>query len=112
MPKPKTARFNKKLKEIKERKEEKKQPTCQAYTKTGDKCSRLATFNLDLTQGTLLFNKKIIPPINCCFMCTQHAGMWASYGFAKLTMALYDNQLSWDEYITIHPEYIDTLHQN
>lgn len=82
---------------------------CQAITQSGLQCTRKAVFNLDLTKGKKVFGYEVIPPMNCCFLCSQHAAVWAAYGITKLGMTLNESRFSWEEYIALHPEYVENL---
>ena len=81
---------------------------CQGYTLQGNKCTRNATVNVDLTK-----EKKILgyntPAINCCFFCTQHAALIAGSGAMKLAEWLMTMNLDGDQYLALYPDYFKTL---
>lgn len=80
---------------------------CQASTLTGKRCSRNAKIQLDLRKGKKILGYEVVPKTNCCFYCLQHAAVITGYQMYKLGWLLAESKLDWDEYIVIHPEYLD-----
>jgi len=62
---------------------------CQSTTNDGSICTREAVYKLDLTKGKKLFGVTIVPKINCCFFCTQHAKQLAVTGIIKATDSIF-----------------------
>jgi hypothetical protein len=44
---------------------------CQAINANNERCSRSATFQIDLSKSRKVFGIPI-PQVKCCFYCTQH----------------------------------------
>lgn len=78
---------------------------CQAIKEDKKQCTREAKIKLDLTEGKSLFGYKIVPAMKCCFFCTQHAAIYAGYAAHQIGMNLATSKMSWDEYISINPDY-------
>ncbi len=85
---------------------EKCEQLCQAMTQYGTQCSRKARINLDLRKGKKILGYQVIPKINCCFFCLQHAAMFTGYAVHEIGMLLATKDMSWDEYLTINPDYL------
>lgn len=83
---------------------------CQAITHNGTKCSRKATINIDLKKNRVIFGMNI-PKVNCCFFCKQHASILLGFALTNLSNILAESQLSWHDYLTLKPEYLDTVHK-
>jgi hypothetical protein len=81
---------------------------CQAVTAWGYRCTRQAKIQIDLTKDRSILGYKL-PKVNCCFFCIQHAAIYTGLMSAKLSKIVAEAQLSWDDYLTLYPEYIDEL---
>ena len=79
---------------------------CQGYTLQGNKCTRNATVNVDLTKEKKILGYDI-PSINCCFFCSQHAALVTGSGAMKLAEWLMTINLDWDQYIALRPDYLE-----
>jgi len=80
---------------------------CQAVTKNGTQCVRRARIKLDLTKGKKIYGYKIIPKTGCCFYCIQHTAIITGFAMYKIGWLLAEKNIEWDEYITLHPDYLD-----
>jgi len=80
---------------------------CQASTLSGHPCSRNAVIKLDLTKGKKIFGYTVIPKRNCCFFCLQHTAVLTGVALYEIGWFLAEKDLEWDEYITLHPEYLE-----
>lgn len=80
---------------------------CQAITQSGKQCIRRAKIQLDLTKGKKFYGIEVVPKTGCCFFCIQHAAINTGYAMYKIGWLLAESNLGWDEYITLHPEYLD-----
>jgi len=68
-------------------------PCCQAYTKSGNKCSRPA-----MTQKFYIESQK------CCLVCWQHALNLGVYFLLWVADQALQSSLSWEEYCFMYPE--------
>jgi hypothetical protein len=80
---------------------------CQAVTHHGTQCTRRARIKYDLTKGQTIKGIQIVPKTNCCFFCLQHFAIMSGYALYKIGWLLAESHLDWDEYISIHPEYLE-----
>lgn len=79
---------------------------CQAMTQNGKQCTRRARIKLDLTKGKKVYGYEIVPKTGCCFFCIQHTAIITGFAVYKIGWLLAEKNLEWDEYITLHPEYL------
>jgi hypothetical protein len=80
---------------------------CQALTVSGHPCSRNSIVKLDLTRGKKLFGYTVIPKKNCCFFCLQHTAVLTGVALYEIGWLFAEKDLGWDEYVTLHPEYLE-----
>lgn len=73
-------------------------PCCQAQNENGTMCSRQA-----------MTSRTYIQRIRCCYLCWQHAKMYGVYIISKLAMAVYNSNLSMDEYCVLYPEECEKM---
>ena len=80
---------------------------CQAYTDSGNLCSRKAYIKVDLTKDMKLFGKTM-PKADCCMFCKQHSLIMAvnygSYAMYQLVEYLATRKMRIDEYYALFPD--------
>ena len=81
---------------------------CQGYTLQGNKCTRNATVNVDLTKEKKILGFNL-PSFNCCFFCTQHAALVAGSGAMKLAELFMTKDLDGDQYLALYPDYLENV---
>lgn len=83
---------------------------CQAITEKGNRCSREAYINVDLTKKRNLLRipyiklKITTPTYKCCFFCKQHAAIKLSYYSLYGINKFLESRLSWEEWILYYPK--------
>ena len=80
---------------------------CQAWVSaTGHQCKRQAKIKFDLRKQRKFFGYNL-PTVNCCYFCLQHTAVYMGCYISQLSYLLATKDLTWDEYITVSPDYLD-----
>lgn len=86
---------------------------CQAKLENGERCSREATFQLDLKTSRKVFNINL-PTADCCYFCTQHSKMIGTnllaYGILQMTPILAKGQMTEEQkYLYTQMQNLETI---